>query len=231
MPVQLYDINNRSITGQNSFKSGDRMSYSVCVYCGSRAGADPAYADMVCIRSSSNIYNQSLLASIIAADGEEAAEAWAAGVVNNFARPPEGTDTSQIRAVAAGECQIAVANTYYLGRLLASDDPADREVGEQIGVIFPNQDGRGTHVNISGAGVVTTAPHRDNAIAFLEYLTSESAQRLFAEGNNEYPVVADMPVSGPIARFGSFVEDTVNASVLGENNPLAVQIFDRVGWQ
>lgn len=193
--------------------------------------ADPAYADMVCIRSSSNIYNQSLLASIIAADGEAAAEAWAAGVVANFARPPEGTDTSQIRAVAAGECQLAVANTYYLGRLLASDDEADRAVGEQIGVIFPNQDGRGTHVNISGAGVVVTAPHRDNAIAFLEYLTSESAQRLFAEGNNEYPVVADMPVSGPIARFGTFVEDTVNASVLGENNPLAVQIFDRVGWQ
>ena len=193
--------------------------------------ADPAYAGMVCIRSSSNIYNQSILAAMIAAHGEEDAEAWAAGVVNNFARPPEGNDTAQIRAVAAGECPLGVANTYYLGRLLASDNPDDVAVGEQVGVIFPNQGDRGTHVNVSGAGVLVHAPNPEGAVQFLEYLTSESAQTLFAEGNNEYPVVLDVPVSGPIAGLGEFSEDTLNAAVLGENNPDAVRVFDRVGWE
>ena len=193
--------------------------------------ADPAFADMVCIRSSSNIYNQSLLASIIAAHGEEAAEAWAEAVVGNFARAPEGNDTAQIRAVAAGECPLALANTYYLGRLLGSSDSADVEVGEQVGFVFPNQDGRGTHVNVSGGGVLANAPNPEAAVLFLEYLTSAEAQRMFAEGNNEYPVSVDVEPTGPIASFGTFSEDTLNAAVLGENNPVAVRIFDRVGWE
>lgn len=193
--------------------------------------ADPAFEGEICIRSSSNIYNQSLLASIIEAEGVEAAEEWAAGVVANMARDPEGGDTDQIRAVAAGQCSIGVVNTYYVGRLLASDDEAERAVGEAVGIIFPDQDGRGTHVNISGAGVAANAPNRDEAIAFLEFLASDEAQRLFALGNNEYPAVDGVPVSGPIADFGDFSEDEVNASVLGENNPEAVMIFDRVGWQ
>jgi iron(III) transport system substrate-binding protein len=192
--------------------------------------ADPELGDVICIRSSSNIYNQSLLASIIAEHGEEEAEAWAAGVVENMAREPQGNDTAQLRALVAGECELAVANTYYLGRLLASDDPDEVAMAEQIGVIFPNQDGRGTHVNISGAGVVATAPNPEAAVAFIEYLTSDEAQSLFAEGNNEYPVVEGVPVSGPIAQFGEFEEHEINASVLGENNPTAVRIFDRVGW-
>ena len=192
--------------------------------------ADPALGQVICIRSSGNIYNQSLMASLVDAHGEEQAEAWAAGVLANMARDPEGNDTAQIRAVAAGECQLAVANTDYLGRLLASDDPADRAVGEQIGVIFPNQGDRGTHVNISGAGVLQHAPNAEAGIAFIEYLTSEEAQRLFAEGNNEYPVVDGVAVSGPIGQFGAFTEDELGAEILGENNPVAVRIFDRVGW-
>lgn len=192
--------------------------------------ADPAYADMLCIRSSSNIYNLSLMASLIDHHGEEASQAWAEGVSANFAREPEGNDTAQIRAVAAGECSLAVANTYYVGRLLASDDPADVAVGEAVGILFPNQDGRGTHVNISGAGVLASAPNADEAVQFLEYLVSEEAQRMFAEGNNEYPTVVDVAPSGPIAGFGSFQEDTINASVYGVNQPAAVQVYDRAGW-
>ena len=192
--------------------------------------ADPAFRDMVCIRSSSNIYNQSLLASIIAAAGEEVAAEWAAGVVENFAREPEGNDTAQLRAIAAGECPLGVANSYYFGRLLASDDPADVATGESLGIIFPNQDDRGTHVNVSGAGILAHSPHPEAAVAFLEYLVSDDAQILFADGNNEFPVVETVTPQGPIAAYADFVEDTVNADLLGENNPLAVRVFDQVGW-
>lgn len=191
--------------------------------------ADPAYEGMVCIRSSSNVYNQSLLASIIANDGAEAAEAWAAGVVSNFARQPEGNDTAQLEAVAAGVCDIGIANSYYYGRMLAN--PEMQETAAKIGWIFPNQDDRGTHVNVSGAGVVKGSPNPEAAVAFLEYLTSEEAQRLFAEGNNEFPAVEGMETSGPIASLGAFKEDAVNAAELGELNPEAVRIFDRVGWK
>ncbi len=196
--------------------------------------ADPAYEGLVCTRSSSNIYSQSLLGSIISAHGEEAAEEWTAGLVANLARPPEGNDTAQIEAVAAGECPVAIVNTYYVGRLLASDDPERVAIGEQIGIVFPNQDDRGTHVNISGAGVLANAPNAEGAVAFLEYLASDSAQTLFAEGNNEYPVVESVAVSGPIAGFGDFVEDSLGLDVIGEigaNNPTAVQIADRAGWE
>lgn len=192
--------------------------------------ADPAYEGMVCTRSSSNIYSQSLMASMIAAHDEEAALEWAEGLVSNFARDPEGNDTAQIRATALGECRVAIVNSYYVGRLLGSEDPADQAVGEAVGVIFPNQDGRGTHVNISGAGVLAGAPNPEGAVAFLEYLVSDEAQRIFSEGNNEYPVVETVDVSGPIAQFGDFNEDTLNANVLGENNPLAVRLTDQAGW-
>lgn len=193
--------------------------------------ADPAFADMICIRSSSNIYNLSLMAALIENVGEDVAQGWAEGVLANFARDPEGNDTAQIRAVAAGECDIALANTYYVGRLLASDNPDDVAVGEQIGIIFPNQSDRGTHVNISGAGVVATAPNADGAVAFLEYLVSDEAQRLFAEGNNEYPVVDTIPVPGPIAGFGEFEAEAINANVYGANQSRAVQVYDRAGWR
>ena len=191
--------------------------------------ADESLQGKVCMRSSGNIYNLSLLASLIEHHGEEAADDWASGVVANFHRPPQGNDTAQLRAVAAGECGVSVANTYYIGRLLGSESPDDRAVIEAIGVLFPNQGGRGTHVNISGAGVAKHAPHPDNAVKFLEYLTGDDAQRLFAEGNNEYPVTG--PASGPIVALGVFKEDTVNAAVLGVNQALAVKIYDRARWQ
>ena len=191
--------------------------------------ADERLRGKVCMRSSGNIYNLSLLASLIEHHGEDAAEAWAKGVVANFHRPPQGNDTAQLRAVAAGECGVSVANTYYIGRLLGSDDEEDRAVAKGLGVLFPNQQGRGAHVNISGAGVARHAPNRGNAVRFLEYLASDFAQRLFAEGNNEYPVIG--AATGPIAELGVFKEDAVSATVLGANQSRAVQVFDRAGWQ
>lgn len=193
--------------------------------------ADPAYEGMICIRSSSNIYNISLMSALLESVGPEAAQEWAEGVVANMARDPEGNDTAQLRAVAAGECALGVSNTYYVGRLLASDDADDRAVGEQLGIIFPNQDNRGTHVNISGAGVLANAPNPEAAIAFLEYLTSDEAQGYFAEGNNEYPVVEGIAVPGPIAEFGDFNEESINADVYGANAAEAVRIYDLAGWQ
>ncbi|MEM7542503.1 MAG: Fe(3+) ABC transporter substrate-binding protein [Pseudomonadota bacterium] len=183
----------------------------------------------VCMRSSSNIYNLSLMASLISHLGESAAEAWAKGVVANFARPPQGNDTAQLKAVAAGECGVTIANTYYVGRLLASEKSSDKAVAAKLGVLFPNQNGRGAHVNISGAGVAANAPNRAHAIRFIEYLTSDYAQRLFAEGNNEFPVIG-LP-TGPIAALGAFKEDGINAAIFGEHQARAVQVFDRAGWR
>lgn len=193
--------------------------------------ADPSLEGMVCIRSSSNIYQISLMAELIDTVGEDVAQTWAEGVVANFARTPEGNDTAQIRAVASGECDIALVNTYYVGRLLASDNPEDVAVGEQVGMIFPNQEDRGVHLNMSGAGVVATAPNRANAIAFLEYLTSDEAQTLFADGNNEYPVVEGVVPSGPISQYMDFAASDVNARVYGSNAAAATEVYDRAGWQ
>ena len=147
--------------------------------------AEDEWNDRVLIRSSSNVYNQSLAGSMIAALGEDRTSEWAAGMVENMARPPQGGDTDQIRAVAAGEGDVAVSNTYYLGRLINSDDPADQEVASKVAVFFPNQEGRGTHVNISGAGVAAFAPNPDNARAFLEFMVSDEAQEIFAGANEE----------------------------------------------
>ena len=149
--------------------------------------------------------------------------------LGNFARRPQGNDTAQIRAVASGECRVTIANTYYIGRLLGSTKPEDAATVAGMDVLFPNQSGRGAHVNISGAGITRHAPNRDNAQRFLEYLTGEFAQKLFAEGNNEYPIVG--PATGPVARLGEFKEDALNATVLGRNQSMAVQVFDRAGWQ
>ena len=191
--------------------------------------ANPSLTGLVCMRSSSNIYNLSLMSSIIEAVGEEGAERWATGVVKNFARTPQGNDTAQLRAVASGECGVTVANTYYLGRLIGSDDAKNKAVVDALTVVFPNQDGRGAHINISGAGVTRYAPNEDNAIKFLEYLTSDFAQTLFAEGNNEFPIVG--PTSGPVATLGDFEEDSINAALLGERQAEAVRVYDRAGWQ
>jgi iron(III) transport system substrate-binding protein len=191
--------------------------------------ANEAFRGQVCMRSSGNIYNLSLMASLIDAHGAPAAEAWAKGVVANFARTPQSNDTGQLKAVASGECTITIANTYYLGRLMASTKPEDKALMANLEIVFPNQDGRGTHVNISGAGVTKYAPNRENAIRFLEYLTSDFAQRLFAEGNNEYPISG--PTTGPVAALGEFKRDDLNVSVLGENQTEAVKVYDRAGWK
>ena len=191
--------------------------------------ANPAFKGDICVRSSSNIYNISLLSSIVAHSGADNAEAWAKGVVANFAKPPQGNDTAMIEAVAAGECRISVVNTYYLARY-AGGDAAGKALFDKVGVIFPDQAGNGTHVNISGAGLVKTAPNRDNAVKFLEYLTSESAQRYFADGNNEYPAAVGLKANSAVEQLGSFKADTLNAAEIGRNQAEAVRIFDRAGW-
>jgi iron(III) transport system substrate-binding protein len=193
--------------------------------------AKPEFEGEVCIRSSNNIYNQSLLASLVEYHGVEGAEEWAQGVVNNMARDPQGGDTDQIRAVAAGECDLAVGNHYYYARLLNSDDEADREVAREVGVIFPNQAERGIHANIGGAGVAANAPNRENAVRFLEFLASDTAQEVFAGSNHEFPAVEGVLKNPVLDSWGNLNIDDINVSVLGENNPEAVRIFDRVGWR
>jgi iron(III) transport system substrate-binding protein len=193
--------------------------------------ANPALKGKICVRGSSNVYNLSLMSSMIAAVGPQNAEQWAKGVVANMARTPKGGDTDQLTALAAGECDVALANTYYYVRLLKSAKPEERAVGEKIGVVFPNQADRGAHVNISGAGVAKHAPHRDAAIQFLEYLTSPEAQAYFANGNNEYPISGPVRDNRELAALGDFKKDSVNVSLLGRNQAAAQQIYDRAGWK
>jgi len=192
--------------------------------------ADPKWRGQVLIRSSRNVYNQSLVGALIRHIGQARTEKWAQGVAQNLARPPQGGDTDQIRALAAGAGNLAVSNTYYLARLLKSPKPEDRELAQKIGIIFPNQNSWGTHVNISGAGMLKTAPNRANAQRFLEFLASREAQEALAKGNNEYPVVAGVPIDPVVASFGTFKSDPLNASVFGRNNALALKITDRAGW-
>lgn len=193
--------------------------------------ADPDLNGGICVRSSNNIYNQSLLASMVSHHGAEGASEWARGLVGNLARSPQGGDTDQILGAASGECELAVANHYYYVRLLISDDPGMRAAAERVGIIFPNQDDRGVHVNVGGAGVVRGAPNREHAIRFLEYLASDEAQTLFAEGNHEYPVVEGIALDPAIERWGDFRRDEINVAELGRHNPEAVRIADRAGWR
>ncbi len=190
--------------------------------------ADPKYKGRVCVRSSGNIYNQSLLASMIALDGAEAAKSWAQGVLDNLARKPQGGDTDQIQAVAAGICDIALANSYYFFRLQRSDDEKKREVVDNLAIIFPDQDAHGTHVNISGAGVLKHAKNKDAAVKFLEYLTSDTAQAYFANGNNEYPVVAGVQVNDTIEANKDFKTQDINVRTFGDNQMQAKMIFDEI---
>ena len=191
--------------------------------------ADPKWKGKVCIRSSSNVYNQSLLSALIDAHGEAGAKEWAQAVVDNMARKPVGGDTDQLKGIGAGECEIAVANSYYFVRLMT--DPEQKELVDKIGWVFPNQDGRGTHVNVSGAGVLKNAPHKEAAVKFLEYLASPQAQHYFAVGNNEYPVVEEAEIAAAVKDLGTgFKVDPVNVAVYGSNQPKAQMIFDSVGW-
>jgi iron(III) transport system substrate-binding protein len=193
--------------------------------------ADPKYKGMVCIRSATNVYSQSILSAIIEHAGEEAAKEWAAGVVANFARAPQGGDTDQLRGIVSGECEIAMSNTYYFGRALRTPVEGVSDKIDMFGWVFPDQDGNGTHVNISGAGVAANAPNRDNAIKFLEYLASDQAQDYFSAGNDEYPVVAGAPVASHVAGLGEFKADTVSLSAAAGNLEAAQRIFNEVGWE
>lgn len=194
--------------------------------------AEPKWKGRVCMRSSTSIYNLSLMGALIDHLGEAAAEQWARGVASNFARPPRGGDTDQLKSVAAGECDVTVTNQYYYARLMRSARPEERDIADKVGVLFPNQANRGAHVNISGAGVMKNAPNREAAVKFLEYLASDEAQRYFADGNNEWPVVASVKPDNPALKaLGDFRADALNVALLGRNQPAAQRLYDRVGWK
>ncbi|MBA3599082.1 MAG: extracellular solute-binding protein [Methylibium sp.] len=194
--------------------------------------ADPKNKGKVCTRSGSHPYNLSLFGSIYEHIGAAATETWLKGVVANMSRSPKGGDTDQIRAVASGECGIAVTNSYYVARLMRSSKPEDKAVVEKIGVIFPNQDGWGTHVNIAGGALAKHAPHPEAGIKFLEYLASDSAQAHFANGNNEYPAVPSVKVANPaLDALGSFKSELIPLSVVGLNSVRVQQLLDRAGYK
>lgn len=194
--------------------------------------AQPKLKGKVCVRSGGHPYNLSLGSALISHLGEEKTEQWARGLVANFARAPKGGDTDQIRSVAAGECQVALANSYYVARLMRSGKPEDQDAVKRIGVVWPNQRNRGTHVNVSGGGVLKTAPHKQAAVKFLEYLASDEAQIHFADGNNEWPVVTTVVVKNPaLDALGKFKADPLNVGTLARNTALAQKIFDRAGWR
>ena len=194
--------------------------------------ADPKWKGRVCMRSSTNVYNLSLMGALIDHMGEQKAETWAKGVRANLAQEPKGGDTDQLMAVAAGQCDVTVSNQYYYARLARSEKPEEKQAAERLGIVFPNQKSWGAHVNISGAGVLKNAPHRAAAVKFLEYLASDDAQRYFADGNNEWPVVANLRIDNPVlAGFGDFKRDRLNVAVLGRNQPNSQKIYDRVAWK
>ena len=185
----------------------------------------------IAVRSSSNIYNQSLMASIIEANGTREALSWAKSVRKNMARAPRGSDRDQARAVAAGLADIAIMNTYYLGILANSSNPKDRDVFKKVSVFFPNQNGRGTHINISGAGITKSSKNKKDAIKFLEFLTSSESQKIFGNVNYEYPIKIETNQSDLLKSWGSFKPDKVNLSILGIKNSEAVKLFDKAGWE
>lgn len=193
--------------------------------------SDDQWKGRICIRSSSNIYNQSLMASMIETQGVEAAQAFANGIVKNLARPPAGGDTDQLRAAASGVCDIAIANTYYFGRLINSTDAADNEVAEKLAIFWPNQADRGTHINVSGVGLTKAAKNRDEAKQLIEFMVTAESQQWYAEVNNEYPVVEGVAIAPALAQWGEFKSDQVNLTALGKNNREGVMIMDRAGWK
>ena len=193
--------------------------------------ADGKWKGRICIRSSDNIYNQSLVASMIANTGEQQTESWAKGLVANLARPPKGGDRDQVKAAAAGQCDIAIANTYYVAAMLDSKDADEQAAADKVAIFWPNQDGRGAHVNVSGIGMTGAAKNGDNATKLMEYLVGQEAQHWYAEVNHEYPVIADVEWSDILRGRSEFRGDTLNLSKLGELNADAVRLMDRAGWK
>jgi iron(III) transport system substrate-binding protein len=194
--------------------------------------AAPALKGKLCTRSGSHPYNLSLFGSVLEHLGPEKTEDWLQGLVANMARSPKGGDTDQIKAVASGECQVALTNTYYLARLMRSNKPEDKTLVEKIAVVFPNQGSWGTHVNIAGAAVAKHAKNQAHAKAFVEYLASDAAQTYFANGNNEWPAAKGVKINNPaLSSFGPFKSETIPISVVGMNQIKIQQMLDRVGYK
>lgn len=194
--------------------------------------ADPKYKGQVCHRSSGNVYSQTLLSAVIENHGADAAKGWAKGVVDNFAREPQGGDTDQLRGLVSGECDVSISNTYYFARAIRKDvDGLGKADLENIGWVFPAQNGEGAHMNLSGGGVAVNSPNKENAVKFLEYLASDQAQEYFSAGNDEYPGVAGVAISPSVATLGFFKPDDVEASAIAANVEKANEIFNAVGWK
>lgn len=189
--------------------------------------ADSRWKGRICIRSSQHVYNVALLASLVAHHGEAKAEEWAKGLKANLARKPQGNDRAQVKAIHAGECDISLGNSYYMGKMLTNEKQI--AWAESVNVVFPNQKGRGAHMNISGAGVTKHAPNKDNAVKLLEFLSGDLAQKMYAEQNFEYPVKPGVPWSGLVESWGKFKADNLDMIKVAKNRPTAIKIFDRVG--
>ena len=233
IPAALRDPDNQwfglTVRARVIVYSKDRVSPSDLSTYEDLAG--PQWKGRIAVRSSSNIYNQSLMASLIEANGKRKALSWAKSVRKNMARAPRGSDRDQARAVAAGIADVAIMNTYYIGKLASSKDSKDHEVVKKVAIFFPNQKGRGTHINVSGAGVTKSAKNKENAIKFIEYLSSAEAQEIFGSVNFEYPVKIDNNKSELLNSWGSFNFDNINLSILGMRNSEAVKLFDKAGWE
>lgn len=232
IPAYLQDADNQwfglSQRSRIIFYSPERVSTPPATYADL---ADPQYKGQVCIRSSTNTYNQTLLASIVTHIGEDAARDWAAGIVDNMARSPQGGDTDQLRGLVSGECDISVSNTYYFARAIRTDVSGVSDSMDDIRWVFPDQGGAGAHMNLSGGGIAAYAPNYDNAVKFMEYLASDQAQKYFSAGNDEYPAVPGVGLSPAVAELGFFKPDDVDLSVVAKSIPTAQKIFNEVGWK
>ncbi len=223
---QWYGLSKRArviVYNKNKVKPSELSSYENLI--------SPKWKGRICVRSSGNIYNQSLLASIIAHHGEQYALKWAKGIVKNMARTPQGNDRAQMKAVSAGECDIAIVNSYYYGGILNSSDLKERKYAKNLRIFFPKLKGHGAHINVSGAGVTKYAKNKDNAVKLLEYLTSPTAQEFYADSNYEFPVVNGTKRGATVKSWGRFKEDKLPINKLGEYNGKAVKIFDKAGWK
>ncbi|RQD69614.1 MAG: Fe(3+) ABC transporter substrate-binding protein [Halanaerobium sp. MSAO_Bac5] len=238
---KLFDNIPANLRDKDDYWFGLTMRARVIVYADDRVDSsdlssyeeltDEKWQGKIVVRSSESIYNQSLLASFISLYGEEWAREWAAGIVNNMDRSPRGNDRSQATAVAAGEGDLAIMNTYYLGKMINSDNPAEVEVAENVSIFFPSQNTGGTHINVSGVALAKHAPNREEALKLMEYLSEESAQKFFAEANYEYPVNPAVEASELLQSWGEFEVQDIDLTELGVHNTRAVQLFNMVGWQ
>ena len=233
IPANLRDIDNKwyALTKRSRvalYKIGSGIESKLTTY---EDLAKPEFKGQIMVRSSNNIYNQSLMAAMIAHHGEEYSLNWAKGVVANMAKAPKGNDRYQVKAIANGIGQIAIANTYYIGKMVDNKDASQREAVKKVKVLFPKFENGGTHINVSGAGVAKYSPNKDNAIKFIEFMASKEAQKLFAEGNYEYPVLEGVKASKLVSSWGTFEDDNISINTLGQNNKAAVKIFDKAGWK